>query len=254
MYLLIDIGNTHTVIGKSDGQKIISNWRIGTKRFETEDELYSILKSLGILDDINKVAVASVVPSVDKSIRYFCKKYFDFTPVFVSAPECKLINWNVKYPKEIGADRVANVLAAYKLFKTSTIIIDFGTAITIDVLIDNNYEGGAILPGFNTSIMALFANTAKLPQVDLKVLSTPIGKDTEENIQLGVVMGTVKAIDCLIEDIKKFTNKDFLVIATGGNSTIARELSKHIEIVDYQLTLKGILEFARCCFNEGERQ
>ncbi|MDN5338070.1 MAG: type pantothenate kinase [Thermotogaceae bacterium] len=252
LYLLIDVGNTHTTIGKSDGQKIISNWRIGTKRFDTEDELYSILKSLEILDDINKVAVASVVPSVDKSIQYFCKKYFGFMPVFVNALECKTINWNVKYPKEIGADRVANVLAAYKLFKTNAIIVDFGTAITIDVLVDNNYEGGAILPGFSTSVMALFANTAKLPQVDLKVLSTPIGKDTEENIQIGVVVGTIKAIDCLIEDIINFTNENFLVIATGGNSIISKEISKHIEIVDHQLTLKGILEFAKCCFKEGE--
>ena len=245
MYLLMDVGNTHTVIGRSNGGKIDSSWRIGTRRFETEDELYSILKSLEILDGIKRVAVASVVPGVYKPIQYFCEKYFGFEPIWLDALKYENIKWNVKYPREIGADRVANVIAAYELFKSNAIIVDFGTAITIDVLIGNAYEGGAILPGFNTSIMALFTNTAKLPQVDLKIPSSSIGKDTEDNIQIGVIMGLVKALDGLIDDIISFTNERFEIIATGGNAKLSVGASKYIKNIDPLLTLKGILEFAK---------
>lgn len=241
----MDIGNTHTVIGKSSGEDIISSWRIGTKRFETEDELYSILNGLGILNGIKKVVVASVVPSVDKSIQYFCEKYFDSDPIWVNATECEMIKWNVKYPREVGADRVANVIAAYKIFGKDSIIVDFGTAITVDVLIGNIYEGGAILPGFNTSIMALFLNTAKLPQVDLEVPLEIIGKDTIDNIQIGVLKGLIKAVDSLIDDIISSTGKSFKIIATGGNTKLAVNVSKYIKEIDPQLTLKGILEFAK---------
>jgi len=246
MYLLMDVGNTHTVIGKSSDKDIISSWRIGTKRFETEDELYSILNGLEILDGVKKVVVASVVPSVDKSIQYFCEKYFDSDPIWVNAPECKIIKWNVKYPREIGADRVANVIAAYKIFGSDSIIVDFGTAITIDVLIENTYEGGAILPGFNTSIMALFSSTAKLPQVDLEVPLETIGKDTIDNIQIGVVKGLIKALDGLIDDIISSTGGSFKIIATGGNAKLAVNVSRYIKEIDPKLTLKGILEFVKC--------
>ncbi|HDM70257.1 MAG TPA: type III pantothenate kinase [Thermotogales bacterium] len=245
-YLLLDVGNTHTVLAISDGSKILGRWRISTRRFETEDEFFTLVHNFGIDDGIKTVAISSVVPSVDIALERYCKKYLKVAPLWVNAEDYDEIKWNVNVrPSEIGADRVANVIAVRELFSGDIIVVDFGTAITVDVLVGDTYEGGAILPGFRTSIMALFTGTAKLPQVDLKDPGRSLGKDTEDNIQIGVVRGLVKAVDSIIDDIENETSRKYRIIATGGNSHLAVGLSKHIKEVDEDLTIKGILIFAK---------
>ena len=250
-YLLLDVGNTHTVLATSDGSKIVKRWRISTKRFETEDEFFTIVWNFGV-KEVKNVAISSVVPRVDLALERYCKKYLNLAPLWVGAEHYDEITWNVNVkPSEIGADRVANVIAAREIYGGDLIVVDFGTAITIDVLMGKNYEGGAILPGFQTSVMALFTGTAKLPQVDLKDPGRSLGKDTEDNIQIGIVRGLIKAVDSIIEDIEIETKRKYSVIATGGNANLAGSLSRYIKEIDEDLTIKGILIFAKKKFSNN---
>jgi len=248
MILLADVGNTHTVFGLGTDDGIIGSWRFSTGRYETEDELFShlhpILERKGVpLDDIEEFLVASVVPSVNECMERFAKKYLKNGVIWVKASNSLPVKWDIVSLEQLGADRVANVLAAWKNHGENVVIVDFGTAITIDVLYRSTFRGGAILPGFMTSIYALFRNTAKLPLVDLKFPRSPVGRDTDENLRVGVVLGTVRAIDGLIEDIFSFYGTDMKVVCTGGQAQLAMEGSRFLNIFDPYLTLKGMLVF-----------
>lgn len=249
MILLADIGNTHTVFGLSSGRKILGSWRFSTGRYETEDELYTHLHPLlereGItLDSVEEFVVASVVPSVNECMERFARKYLKNGVIWVKASNVLPVKWDIVSLDQLGADRVANVLAAWEEHGNNAIIVDFGTAITIDVLFQGTFRGGAILPGFMTSIYGLFRNTAKLPMVDLKFPRSPVGRDTDENLRVGIVLGTVRAIDGLIEDIFSFFGTDDMrVICTGGQAPLAMEGSRFLSFYDPYLTLKGMVVY-----------
>ena len=170
MELVFDIGNTHTVIGLHLQNQHFKIWRTGTRSFESEDELFAQLYTLfqysGIqAKDINMLGAASVVPSVNYILAKLSQKYFHTEMVFVNPKDHVFdIEYLVDYPQEIGADRLANVIAARKEYGDNVIAIDFGTAITIDVLQQGNFTGGAILPGFNTAMLALFSNPPNCPR------------------------------------------------------------------------------------------
>ncbi len=249
MELLFDIGNTHTVIGLHIENTTFKIWRIGTKSFDTEDELFSKLYTLFRVaeintDDISAIGVASVVPSVNYILLKLGQKYFQLPTRFVT-PEAHVfdIEYHVDYPREIGADRLANVFAARKLYGENVIALDFGTAITIDVLQHGNFTGGAILPGFRTSMLALFSNTAQLPQVDLQIPDHSVGTNTTDNIQIGILKISMLGIERLIEEIKRETACEYTIVSTGGIGKFLKGSSYIFETYDPDLTLKGILYF-----------
>ncbi len=247
MVLLIDVGNTHTVFGTTHNGKLFKKWRLSTGKYETEDELFSRVLPLMekeeiATEDIEDIVVCSVVPSLNYIMQRFSEKYFGKEPIWVEAEE-GVIKWNVKTPCEIGADRVANVIGAYCEYGDSCVILDFGTAITIDLLMKGTYEGGIIMPGLLTMVHALFTGTAKLPLVDLKPPSEIIGKDTGSNIQIGVIKGSAHAVNGLIEDIKREYGNMPIVI-TGGQSKVIVDYVNH-DIYDGDLTLKGMFWFLK---------
>lgn len=244
MLLVADVGNTQTLLGLWNGKKVLERWRIGTSNISTEDELLvhvnHFLDFFGHdLGEVKGFCVASVVPPLNNIFRYFSVKYLKMEPLFVETKGVTWINWNVKRPDEMGADRVANVVAARELFKKNVVIVDFGTAITLDILSDA-YEGGSILSGPHMVMHSLFANTAKLPLVDEKVPVSSIGKDTPTNIQSGVMLGTVFAVDGLISRYESELSKKFKIISTGGHGEIFMKMSSRIEKYLPDLTLSGV--------------
>ncbi|PLV56985.1 type III pantothenate kinase [Thermotoga sp. SG1] len=246
MYLLIDVGNTHSVFSTTEDGKVFKRWRLSTGIFQTEDELFSHLYPLlgDAMRKIEGIGVASVVPTQNIVIERFSRKYFSMDPIWVKAKD-GCVRWNVKNPGEIGADRVANVVGFVKEYESSGIIIDMGTATTVDLVVEGSYEGGAILPGLFMMVHSLFRGTAKLPLVEVKPADFVVGKDTEENIQLGVVNGTVYALEGIVKRIKGMYG-ELPVVLTGGQSKIVREILRH-EIFDEDLTIKGVFHF---CFGK----
>ena len=251
MELLCDIGNTNTVVGLHQADNTFKIWRMSTKNFATEDEVFSLLYTLfqvaGVhLEDITELGVASVVPSVNYIFTKLGEKYFKKQAVFVN-PYTRIfdIEYKADYPQEIGPDRIANVIAAKKEYGDNVIAIDFGTAITIDVLQHGDFTGGAILPGFRMAMMALFANTAQLPQVELQIPRYSVGTNTIDNIQIGVLKIAILGIERLIEEIKQETGGEFRVISTGGMGKTLKGSSYIFNTYDPDLTLKGILYFLR---------
>ncbi len=247
MLLAVDIGNTTVVMGVMNGNKSFDVWRISTKNIATEDELSIHIKNFldfsgyksSVIEDI---CVASVVPSMNDVFKYYAKKYMNKNPIFVKIKDVNWIDWNVWTPNELGADRIANVIGAKEKYGENVIVVDFGTAITIDILTDR-YEGGAILPGPRTAIQSLFTNTAKLPSVEAKFPDSPIGKDTTTNIQSGIMLGTMFAIDGLVSLFEDEFSVHFKVISTGGYGSEISKSSTKIEEYIPDLTLIGISTF-----------
>ena len=250
MLLVLDVGNSTTVIGvyDMDEKKLLHNWRMTSLR-QTSDEigllLSNLIKSADISPaDINSAVMSSVVPSLDNLIIEAVKNYFGVDCIKVSI-ELDL-GIEVKYlsPKEVGSDRLVNSVAAVSKYGTGKpiIVIDYGTAITFDVISkDGAYLGGVICPGLMTSIEALFGKTAKLPQVALEAPSKAIGQSTIEAIQSGIVYGNAGMTDRIVSMIKgELETKECVVIATGGHAKLMARFTETIQQVDAWLTLEGL--------------
>lgn len=246
MVILFDIGNTQTVLGVTEDGVTFLKWRLSTQKFGTEDEIFAIASVLferqfKFTPRFEGAVIASVVPSLNYVFQKLVEKYFDVECTWVEANSSSRIKWNVKNPSEIGADRVANVFAV-ALEHPNSLVIDVGTAITIDVVKNGDYEGGVIMPGLMMAAYSLFEKTAKLPQVDLYAPANCVGKDTAENIRIGVVKGTACALNGLIEQIKTIYNEPPKVFLTGGQSKVLEKLVEH-DVLDPDLTLKGMFRF-----------
>ncbi|WP_126992195.1 type III pantothenate kinase [Thermosipho globiformans] len=243
MLLLFDVGNTHTTIALTKDGKSFDIKRVSTHSIQTEDELYVFLKMF-YKNDFKDIVVSSVVPNINYIFEFFSEKYLNKKAIFVSAKEYNKIAWNVNTPEEIGADRVVDVIAASRDYGKDAIVVDFGTAITIEVLKDNRYEGGVIIPGFNMMVNALFKGTAKLPKVELKPSNTFVGKDTESNIRIGVINTILGGIDYTIGKIKSdYDLENVPIIYTGGQSKLIKEYLKKDIVYDIELGLRGIYYF-----------
>lgn len=249
MLLLIDVGNTNIVMGIYDGEKFKFSWRLGTKVARTSDEyglqVDSILRHYGIdIDDIKDVVLASVVPSIQHTLRTMCTRYLGKEPMVIG--EGTKTGMKIKYdnPKEVGADRIVNSVAAYDKYGGPCIVVDIGTAISFDVIDKNgDYLGGAIAPGIGISSEALFSRTSKLPKVELEEPRIVIGKNTIEAIQSGVVYGFIGLVDNVIENIlreMKLEASQVKIVATGGYAQLITSQSKYIEEYDYDITLNGM--------------
>ncbi len=255
MLFTIDVGNSHTVTGLFDGDKLVGQWRLKSDRERTDDELairYHALFSMAEINkkDIDGIILASVVPSLEAAWISCIKTYFSANltkPLFVVSSKsiADIITVKTDYPEEVGADRLVNAIAAWERYQQNLIIIDFGTAITFDcVSADCEYLGGTILPGIAISLDALATRTAKLPRIDVsEAPKTIIGKNTVEAMQSGILHGYGALVDGLSDKIQTELcpqNEPLKVLATGGMAHLIAPYSERIEEVDTMLTLYGL--------------
>ena len=247
MLLVIDIGNTNTVIGVYAGKHLIQDWRIRTERRTTEDEfniLASNLFAKSKIDskDINKTIISCVVPPMVTILDSFCRKYLGHTPHWVDATSVPDLPIRYRNPSEIGADRIVNAVAAFDKYKTSLVVIDFGTATTFDSISEKGeYLGGAISPGIMIASEALFMKASKLPRVEIFIPpESVIGKDTASSIKAGIIYGYAGLIDGMVKRMKAEMGSNPKVIATGGLAELMHQVSESIEAVEPDLTLEGL--------------
>ncbi|KAF0123400.1 MAG: type III pantothenate kinase [bacterium] len=246
MLLVIDVGNTHTVMGVFDGDKLVQDWRIRTEEDHTVDEYGILITNLYFsskiaLKDIKDIAISCVVPPLLVTLEELCKKYFKIKPLVIE-PGIKT-GMPIYYdnPKEVGADRIVNAVAAYEKYKQSLIVVDFGTATTFDYISANGeYHGGVIAPGITISCEALFKRASKLPHVELIKPMSVIGKDTISSMQSGIIFGYASLVDGIVKRIRKEVKSNSKAIATGGLAFLIAPISETISDVDEYLTLKGL--------------
>ena len=248
MLLVIDVGNTNTVIGVYDGDVLKYDWRIRTIRDTTADE-FNVLANALFLDKginrkhIGKTVISSVVPSAVSILNAFCEKYLSLTPLWINPDSVKrLMPILYNNPNEVGADRIVNAVAAYRKYNTSLIIIDFGTATTFDAVSEKGeYHGGAIVPGVMISAEALFQRASRLPRVEIfKAPEKVIGKDTIESIKSGIIYGNAAMVDGMVERMAKEMGTSPRILATGGLAPLISNISRTIEKVEQSLTLDGL--------------
>jgi type III pantothenate kinase len=246
MLLCIDIGNTQTVIGLFDGSKLEDHWRIATVAERTSDELALMIQQfLGFHGfapgaNITGVAIASGVPRVTAALREMTERYFGLRALVVEPGVRTGMPILYDNPKEVGADRIANAVAAYDLYGGPSIVVDFGTANTIEAISEKGeYLGGAIFPGIEISMDALFARAAALRRVELVPPRHVIGKSTVESIQSGAVYGFSGQVDALVDRFQAELG-ECTVVSTGGLADYIIAFSRTIQHYEPWLTLQGL--------------
>ncbi|MFA5565195.1 MAG: type III pantothenate kinase [Acidimicrobiia bacterium] len=257
MLLTVDVGNSNTVIGLYDasvvpedattaGEGLLNNWRITTDRNRTSDELAVVIGGfLGLhrrhlIDEIRGIAISSGVPRVTASLREMAARHFTIAPVVMEPGVRTGIPVLTDNPREVGGDRIANAIAAWHLYGGPTIVVDFGTATTCDVIsVNGEYLGGVIAPGVNISLDALFARTAALRAVELVEPRSVIGKTTTEALQSGAIYGFAGMVDGLVNRIEDEIGK-CKVVATGGLGPLISPYSATIELNEPWITLHGL--------------
>ncbi len=250
MIFLLDVGNTNIVLGIYKEKELIVEWRLSTDYKRTSDEYMTQVAQLFNqskinVEDIEGVIISSVVPNIMYSLEHMVRKYFKTNPLIVG-PGIKT-GIRIKYdnPKEVGADRIVNAVAAYEMYKTSLVIIDFGTATTFCSIGKNgDYLGGTICPGIKIASEALFEKAAKLPRVELVKPETVICKNTVESMQAGIVYGYIGQVDYIVNKIKEEMiargEGTPLIIATGGLGKLIAKDSQTIDKIEPYLTLEGL--------------
>ncbi|MCR1934846.1 type III pantothenate kinase [Clostridium tepidum] len=250
MILVLDVGNTNIVLGIYKNKELIANWRLATDNKRTADE-YGIqvieLFSHNNLSfsDVEGVIVSSVVPNIMYSLEHMISKYFNIKPIIVGPGVKTGINIKYDNPKEVGADRIVNAVAAHEIYKKPLIIIDFGTATTFCAITkDANYLGGTICPGIKISSDALFDKAAKLPRVELIKTPGVICKNTVASIQSGIIYGYAGQVDYIVSKMKDemiaLGEEEPFVVATGGFAKLISEEAKSIDEINAILTLEGL--------------
>lgn len=246
MILVMDIGNTNIVLGVYGQEKLAYHWRMETDRHKTEDEYGMQIKALLhdadlAFSDIDGIIISSVVPPIMSSLERMCQKYFRMSPLVVG-PGVKT-GLNIKYdnPREVGADRIVNAVAAIHEYGSPLIIVDFGTATTYCYINEfQQYMGGAIAPGISISTEALYNRASKLPRIEIMRPENIVGKNTISAMQAGIVYGYVGQAEGIVARMKKQSDEKPMVIATGGMASLIAAESKAIDKVDPFLTLKGL--------------
>lgn len=243
---VLDVGNTNIVLGVYHNENLIHHWRMHTNRYKTEDEYALEIKALyqhvGLtFEDIKGIIISSVVPPLMLTLEKMCKKYFRVKPLIVG-PGIKT-GLNIKYdnPREVGADRIVNAVAAIHEYGSPLIIVDFGTATTFCFINEKGeYMGGAIAPGVGISTEALYSRAAKLPRIEITHVDDVVGKNTVAAMQAGILYGFVGQVEGIVQRMMKKTKKEPTVIATGGLANLIASETDIIDIVDQELTLKGL--------------
>ncbi len=262
MLLVIDVGNTNTVLGvfarvakvhpgdaSTDASRyelLVAHWRVATVLRHTVDEYGVLFRSLFAMDNlevsgIHGIVISSVVPPLDSTLRQVCERYFNLKPLFVEPGVKTGMPVQYENPAEVGADRIVNGVGAFEKYGGPCVIVDFGTATTFDcVSAKGEYLGGVICPGIGISADALFQRTARLPRVDIRKPSRVIGTTTVGSLQSGLYYGYLGLIDGILEQLLGEMGKDTKVVATGGLAPLLGTASKFIEAVDDHLTLEGL--------------
>ncbi|MGQ0824812.1 MAG: type III pantothenate kinase [Actinomycetota bacterium] len=246
MLLAVDVGNTQTLVGMFNGDDLVDHWRIATEPERTSDELALMIQQfLGFHgfsfdDSITGVAISSVVPRVTAELRQMTERYFALPPLVVEPGVRTGMPILYDNPKEVGADRIANAVGAYELFGGPSIVVDFGTATTIEAISQRGeYLGGAIFPGVEISLDALFERTAGLRRVELASPKHVIGKSTVESIQSGAIYGFAAQVDGLVDRFAAELG-ECTVIATGGLAVMILPHTETVQRYEPWLTLHGL--------------
>ncbi len=250
MLLAIDSGNTNVVFALYDGREQRGKWRISTKPNRSADEYAVWLTQLMTLGgfkvaDVTSAVISNVVPTAQRSLSQFCRRYFEQPPI--SVEECLAaydFAIRIARPEQVGADRIANAVAAHEAFDGSLIVIDFGTATTLDLVDpDGAYSGGIIAPGIDVSMEALYKAAAKLPRISVEKPkdNSVVGYDTVSAMQSGVFWGYISMIEGLISRVMAERGEGLTVIATGGLAPLFHETSDLIQYVEPDLTLNGLV-------------
>ncbi|MBX7534359.1 type III pantothenate kinase [Qipengyuania sp. GH1] len=249
MLLAADVGNTNVVFALFDGREIKARWRIATDARRTGDEYAVWLLQLLNLEgyerrDITQIIIGSVVPRSIHNLTVLSQKYFAVEPVIAGQGHAEWgFELDIEQPSSLGADRALNALAAHAKYDGDLIVIDFGTATTFDMVDFNGaYKGGIISPGINLSLDALVGNTAKLPRIAIEkpASQSVIGRNTEQQMLIGVFWGYVSLIEGLIERMKREIGRPAKVVATGGLALLFDEHTNLFDAVDSDLTLDGL--------------
>jgi type III pantothenate kinase len=246
-YLMaIDVGNTNTVIGMFEGKRQVHHWRITTAAGRTADEyamlMWSLFQSSGMeAPQVSGIIVSCVVPPMLSVVEQLCRNLFKLDPLIVGPGIKTGMPILYENPREVGADRIVNAVAAYERSKRATIVVDFGTATTFDyVTARGEYVGGCIVPGIGISLDALYSRTAKLTRVELVRPPKVVGRNTVHAIQSGITYGYVELVDGVVRQIKAQEKVEAYVLATGGFAKLISVEASTIDEVDEFLTLEGL--------------
>src|ERR1700676_406097 len=258
MLLVLDVGNTNTVLGVFDPEStdnsarnshrngLVANWRVATVATQTVDEYGVLFRNLFAMDrlevkNIRGIIISSVVPPLDSTLRQVCEKYFGVKPLFIEPGVKTGMPVHYDNPAEVGADRIVNSVAAFEKHGGACVVVDFGTATTFDcVSRKGEYLGGVISPGIGISADALFERTARLPRVDIRKPARVIGSNTVSSLQSGLYYGYLGLVDGILALLLKELGPETTVVATGGLASLIGTGSKYIKHVDDLLTLEGL--------------
>jgi type III pantothenate kinase len=246
MLLAIDASNTNLKFGVFDGERLLHDWRLATRRDSMADELgitfLQLMRHAGIEpEQIDSVVIASVVPPLNPSLVEASRKYFGQDPLMVGPGIRSGLKILYENPREVGADRIVAALAAFRKYGGPLIIIDFGTGTTYDAIsAAGDYLGGAIAPGIGIAADALFEHAARLQRVELKAPPSVIGRNTVESVQAGILFGYVAQVEGMVARLRRELGAEARVVATGGYARLIAAHTQAIQEVDDRLMLEGL--------------
>src|SRR5438445_4047031 len=246
MLLALDAGNTNVTIGVYEADRLIAHWRLRTVHDQTADEWGVLLRNLFHLSGLDTgkvdgIIIASVVPPIDAALALMAERYFEMEPTFVTHETDTGLRICYDDPREVGADRLVNGVAALHKYGGPCVVVDLGTAITFDAISANaEYLGGIIAAGIGISIDALYARTARLPRVDFREPEKLIGTNTVGSVQSGLYYGALGMIDSIVERLMQELGAQTKVIATGGQARLISRGSRYLKVIDENLTLEGL--------------
>lgn len=246
MFLVIDVGNTNIVLGVYRSRELLHHFRISTNRQATVDEYGVLIHNLFAMarireSEIEGVIISSVVPPLMSALEELCEKYLRRKPLIVGPGIKTGLNLRYENPREVGADRIVNAVAAIEQYGGPLVVVDFGTATTFDCIdAEGNYLGGAIVPGIGISTEALYQRASKLPRIELEKPKKVIGRNTVHAMQAGIIFGYAGQVDGIVERIARELKTQPKVVATGGLAELIASETRTIEEVNSQLTLEGL--------------